>query len=76
MSNSTTTNFDTEKHIFTIYIIYYWCSSPKSCKKLHGLNYTVVRRAKRGASCQAKDLMSQILARGDYRVLQACQLTH
>ena len=36
----------------------------------------VVRRAKQGASCQAKDLMFQNLASRNYRVLQSCQLTH
>ena len=36
------------------------------------LSYSVVRRAKQGASCQAKDLMFQNLASRNYRVLQLC----
>ncbi len=36
----------------------------------------VVRRAKKGASYQVKDLLFQNLASRNYRVLQLCLLTH
>ena len=40
------------------------------------MNFTVVRRAKQGASSQENGLMFQNLASRNYRVLPRCQLTH
>jgi hypothetical protein len=39
-------------------------------------SFSVVRRAKQGASYEVKDLLFQNLASRNYRVLQLYQLTH